>query len=146
MMAKFVRGFIIGAIAGFIIFAIAGCSAEKRLARLIRKHPHLVDTSIVIRMDTIRTQQITTDTIFENVGQVDTLIVDNDTVKTIVIRNHDQFRVKTIVRPIEVVRRDTISIRTIRNIPAKSKSVPWGLIAALLMIYTLAILYFARKK
>lgn len=144
-MAKFIRGFIVGAIAGFIIFAMAGCSAEKRLARLIRKNPHLADTSVVVRMDTIRTQQITTDTIFENVGQVDTLIIDNDTVKTIVIRNHDRFRIKTIVRPMEIIRRDTISIRTIRNIPGKCKPIPWGLVAGLMMIYTLAVLYFARK-
>ena len=93
-----------------ILVALTGCSAEWHLKKAIKKNPSLIQPS-THTIDTliIRDSFAFTDTFVTKT--IDTLTIEKDGVKTIVYRNHDVIRIKTIVKP------DTIRIQKTIRIP-----------------------------
>ena len=93
-----------------LLVMLTGCSAEWHLKKAIKKNPSLIQPSthtidtIVIRDSVAFTDTFTTKTI-------DTLTIEKEGVKTIVYRNHDVIRIKTIVKP------DTIRIQKTIRVP-----------------------------
>ena len=43
---------------------ITACSPTKRLSRLLKKHPYLVNTDTIFRKDTVITKEVLSDTVF----------------------------------------------------------------------------------
>lgn len=57
-----------------ILALISSCTPQGRLNRLIKKHPELVSSYSVVKHDTIVTQSVSTDTIF-NYYTKDTVVI-----------------------------------------------------------------------
>lgn len=93
-----------------LLVMLTGCSAEWHLKKAIKKNPSLIQPSThTIDTIVIRDSVAFTDTFVSKT--IDTLTIEKEGVKTIVYRNHDVIRIKTIVKP------DTIRIQKTIRIP-----------------------------
>jgi len=97
-----------------ILVMSTGCSSQWHLKKAIQKNPslaqistHTIDT-LFVRDSVSITDTFTTETI-------DTITIEKDGVKTIVYRNHDIIRIKTIVKA------DTIRFTKTITLPAQIK-------------------------
>ena len=126
--------------ATIILVMLTGCSAEYHLKKAIKKDPSIIKPTTHVIDTIILTDSVTiTDTFVTKT--IDTLTIEKDGVKTIVYRNHDVIKIKTIVKP------DTIRIQKTISIPQvqykERISVPQlvgtalGLILALLFLILL---------
>ena len=93
-----------------IFILLTGCSAEYHLKKAIKKNPSLVQPSTHTIDTLIVTDSVTIADTFVS-KTIDTLTIEKDGVKTIVYRNHDVIKIKTIVKP------DTIRIQKTITIP-----------------------------
>ena len=93
-----------------LLVMLTGCSAEWHLKKAIKKNPLLIQPSVhTIDTIVIRDSVAFTDTFVSKT--IDTLTIEKEGVKTIVYRNHDVIRIKTIVKP------DTIRIQKTIRVP-----------------------------
>lgn len=93
-----------------LLVMLTGCSAEWHLKKAIKKNPSLIQPSVhTIDTIVIRDSVAFTDTFVSKT--IDTLTIEKEGVKTIVYRNHDVIRIKTIVKP------DTIRIQKTIRVP-----------------------------
>jgi hypothetical protein len=99
-----------------LIFLLTGCSAEWHLNQAIKKNPAMAQTS-VYGIDTIFVRDSITMTDTFTTTEVDTVILTKDGVTTVVYRNHDVIRVKTIVKA------DTIRYTKTITLPPQIKFV-----------------------
>ena len=96
--------------ATIILVMLTGCSAEYHLKKAIKKDPSIIKPTTHVIDTIILTDSVAiTDTFVSKT--IDTLTIEKDGVKTIVYRNHDVIRIKTIVKP------DTIRIQKTITIP-----------------------------
>jgi len=91
-----------------------GCSAEWHLKKAIQKNPAMAQTS-THTIDTLFVRDSVTITDTFTTKSIDTITIEKDGVKTIVYRNHDVIRVKTIVKA------DTIRYTKTITLPAQIK-------------------------
>lgn len=93
-----------------LLVMLTGCSAEWHLKKAIKKNPSLIQPSVhTIDTIVIRDSFAISDTFVSKT--IDTLTIEKEGVKTIVYRNHDVIRIKTIVKP------DTIRIQKTIRVP-----------------------------
>ena len=97
-----------------IMIFFTGCSAEWHLKKAIQKNPSLITTS-THTIDTMFVSDSVTITDTFTTEKVDTITIEKDGVKTIVYRNHDIIRIKTIVKA------DTIRYTKTITLPAQIK-------------------------
>lgn len=83
---------------GCVVVFIASCSVEKRLQRLIKKHPELIKKDTVYVHDTIVTKEIQSDTVFVSKHSIDTFYLEKEKLKVQIIKQRDTIRVKAEVR------------------------------------------------
>lgn len=93
-----------------LLLLLAACTPQKRLDRLIRKHPELVRVDSVKIIDTVITQEISLDTM-RVMNTHDTFIVNRDRLTVQVIRHQDSIYV------FGKCAADTVVIE--RNVPVK---------------------------
>jgi hypothetical protein len=80
-----------------IMIFFTGCSAEWHLKKAIQKNPAMAQTS-THTIDTLFVRDSVSITDTFTTQKVDTITIEKDGVKTIVYRNHDVIRIKTIVK------------------------------------------------
>lgn len=87
------------AIVGCLVVLVS-CSAEKRLQRLIKKHPELVKKDTVYVRDTVITESIKTDTffVFKPYKTTDTFYIEKEKLKVQIIRQRDTIRANAEVK------------------------------------------------
>lgn len=97
-----------------VIILFTGCSSQWHLKQAIKKNPSLIQTS-THTIDTLFVRDSVTITDTFTTEKVDTITIEKDGVKTIVYRNHDIIRIKTIVKA------DTIRYTKTITLPAQIK-------------------------
>ena len=80
-----------------ILVMSTGCSSQWHLKKAIQKNPSLAQTS-THTIDTLFVRDSVTITDTFTTNKVDTITIEKDGVKTIVYRNHDVIRIKTVVK------------------------------------------------
>jgi hypothetical protein len=75
----------------FSLILIIGCSPQKRLARLIDRHPELVRTDTMTFMDTVRTRTVEIDTIimWSQLNRTDTITLIKERLTVRLIKKTD---------------------------------------------------------
>ena len=106
----FVKG---GKLLTLIIF-LTGCSAQWHLEQAIKKNPSLAQTS-THTIDTLFVRDSVTIADTFTTKTIDTITLEKDGVKTIVYRNHDVIRIKTVVKA------DTIRFTKTIQLPPQIK-------------------------
>ena len=128
-----------------LLFLLTGCSAQYHLKQAIKKCPEMAQIS-VYGIDTIFVRDSVTITDTFNTKTIDTLTIEKDGVKTIVYRNHDVIRIKTVVKA------DTIRFTKTITLPPQIQykeriSLPQmvGVGLALILALLFLILLITRK-
>ncbi len=128
-----------------LIVLLTGCSADWYLRQAIKKNPAMAQIS-VYGIDTVfvRDSVTLTDTFVSKT--IDTLTVEKDGVKTVVYRNHDVIRIKTIVKADTI--RYTKTIQLPPQIQYKERlKVPQmvGIGLGMMLLFLLLILLIFKK-
>ena len=97
-----------------ILVMSTGCSAQWHLKKAIQKNPSLAQTR-THTIDTLFVRDSVTITDTFTTQKVDTITLEKDGVKTIVYRNHDVIRIKTVVKA------DTIRFTKTIQLPPQIK-------------------------
>lgn len=128
-----------------LLFILTGCSAEYHLKKAIKKCPEMAQIS-VYGIDTVFVRDSVTITDTFTTKTIDTLTIEKDGVKTIVYRNHDVIRIKTVVKA------DTIRFTKTITLPPQIQykeriSLPQmvGVGLALILALLFLILLITRK-
>jgi len=129
---------------GCIIIFIA-CSPQKKLERLIKKHPELVQKDTIIVRDTVYTKDIHTDTVFFSFKKTDTFYLEKEKLKIQIIKKYDTLKVSADVK------RDTVFLE--KKIPVEKLVVKKDfspllnkLIILSLLLLIIIFLYDKRKN
>jgi|688.fasta_scaffold155226_2 hypothetical protein len=120
-----------------LLLFLSSCTPQKRLERLIRKHPELVRVDSVKIIDTIITQSVSIDTM-QVMNTYDTFIVNRDRLTVQVIRHQDSIYVYGKCAGDTVVLERKIPVRIIEV--KESTSVPWWVYVFLILV--LVVLWF----
>ena len=80
-----------------ILVMSTGCSSQWHLKKAIQKNPAMAQTS-THTIDTLFVRDSVSITDTFTTKTIDTITIEKDGVKTIVYRNHDVIRIKTIVK------------------------------------------------
>jgi hypothetical protein len=75
--------------AAMVFMAIHGCTPQKRLQRLVKKHPELIKTDTIRIHDTIYTATIRHDTVIHERALYDTIRIEKDRLRVEVFRVRD---------------------------------------------------------
>jgi hypothetical protein len=97
-----------------IMIFFTGCSAEWHLKQAIKKNPAMAQTS-THTIDTLFVRDSVTITDTFTTQTIDTITLEKNGVKTIVYRNHDVIRIRTVVKA------DTIRFTKTIQLPPQIK-------------------------
>lgn len=129
-----------------LIFLLTGCSAEWHLNQAIKKNPAMAQIS-VYGIDTIFVRDSITMTDTFTTTEVDTVTVTKDGVTTVVYRNHDVIRVKTIVKADTIRYTKTITLPPqIKFVERKKGMEKYGPYLGILLLILLMISIFKNSR
>ena len=117
----------------YLIIVLVSCSAQRRITRIINKHPELSNTidSIVIKeYETFDTQTF--------VDEIDSLVIENQSVTTKIFRYYDTFRVEQDIKPDTIVKYVT-KIQPYKKELKQSRRWLWALGLVLVFIILVAV-------
>ena len=117
----------------YLIIVLVSCSAQRRITRIINKHPELSNTidSIVIKeYETFDTQTF--------VNEIDSLVIENQSVTTKIFRYYDTLRVEQDIKPDTIVKYVT-KIQPYKKELKQSKQWLWALGLVLVLIILVAV-------
>lgn len=142
----------------FLFLFIQSCSPQMRLNRLLTKHPELAKVQTIekeitiIEDDTVRIPEYKYDT---TVTISDTISIDNQRFTIQIIKHDTIYKIKTVLKPFEVIQKDTIKytyIDTInvfeyKNLTFKEKSQlrGQGMLIMLFIILLIIIIWQAIR-
>ena len=117
----------------YLIIVLVSCSAQRRITRIINKHPELSNTidSIVIKeYETFDTQTF--------VNEIDSLVIENQSVTTKIFRFYDTLRVEQDIKPDTIVKYVT-KIQPYKKELKRSNQWLWALGLVLVLIILVAV-------
>lgn len=117
----------------YLIIVLVSCSAQRRITRIINKHPELsntIDSVVIKKYETFDTQTF--------VNEIDSLVIENQSVTTKIFRFYDTLRVEQDIKPDTIVKYVT-KIQPYKKELKRSKQWLWALGLALVFIILVAV-------
>ena len=117
----------------YLIIVLVSCSAQRRITRIINKHPELsntIDSVVIKEYETFDTQTF--------VNEIDSLVIENQSVTTKIFRFYDTLRVEQDIKPDTIVKYVT-KIQPYKKELKKSKQWLWALGLVLVLIILVAV-------
>jgi hypothetical protein len=130
---------------------LASCSAERRLQRLLNKHPELSRTDTLHIHDTIT---LPADTVWWTEVVLDTLTVETERIKIRIVRVPTGSPCDTVALPLHIegiakadtiYRTVTVEVPRIVPCPPGAKVASWWRIVALVLAGVVALLIYSRR-
>lgn len=115
-MRFFIHSFYI-----LVLIVLAGCSAQKRLARLLESFPELKEPETIIIKDTIYTPVHHFDTSFVYDSWIDTVTIEKDKLQVQLIRVNDTVFVNAASNPDTIYINKPFEVERIKYVTEKSK-------------------------
>lgn len=117
----------------YLIIVLVSCSAQRRITRIINKHPELsntIDSVVIKEYETFDTQTF--------VNEIDSLVIENQSVTTKIFRYYDTLRVEQDIKPDTIVKYVT-KIQPYKKELKQSKQWLWALGLVLVLIILVAV-------
>ena len=117
----------------YLIIVLVSCSAQRRITRIINKHPELsntIDSVVIKEYETFDTQTF--------VNEIDSLVIENQSVTTKIFRFYDTLRVEQDIKPDTIVKYVT-KIQPYKKELKQSKQWLWALGLVLVLIILVAV-------
>jgi hypothetical protein len=128
-----------------IISLLISCSPQKRLNRLLKKHPELVQTDTIWKPDTIITVEVKADTIIkmEDVVKGDTIYItkENLIVKTFYNYHDSTIYVSAKCKSDTIIREIPVQVQTISAKPTTD----WNFYLLIILSILVFIALFRKK-
>lgn len=121
------------------------CSPQKKLRKLLKKHPELLnikDTVEVVRTDTITIDRIETDTSFHS--SVDSIIIEKEKLRIVYRKIRDSVYIKGEYLGDTIVRTDTVKVEV--KIAEVRKPTLWEEVRGWLWLLILIVLGIVFRK
>ena len=126
-----------------ILVMLTGCSAQWHLDKAVKKDPSIIKPSTHTIDTIILTDSVTiTDTFVTKT--IDTITLEKDGVKTIVYRDHDIIRIKTVVKPDTIRIQKTITIPQVQYKERITTTQKVGVIIGFVLLLLLLLALFKR--
>lgn len=126
-----------------ILVMLTGCSAQWHLEKAVQKDPSIIKPSVHTIDTIIFTDSVAiTDTFVTKT--IDTLTIEKDGVKTIVYRDHDIIRIKTVVKPDTIRIQKTITIPQVQYKERITTTQKAGVIIGFVLLLLLLLALFKR--
>lgn len=125
-----------------LLLIIVGCSPQKRLQRLVSKHPELVQTDTIKLTDTTYIPGTKIDTTFVH-GKNDTIVFWKDNIKVQIINHFDTTQVVITKPPDTIIKKINVPVQKIVIV---NKDHSFWLIAALVSWCLLLLVLWIYKK
>ena len=117
----------------YLIIVLVSCSAQRRITRIINKHPELsntIDSVVIKKYETFDTQTF--------VNEIDSLVIENQSVTTKIFRFYDTLRVEQDIKPDTIVKYVT-KIQPYKKELKRSNQWLWALGLVLVLIILVAV-------
>ena len=117
----------------YLIIVLVSCSAQRRITRIINKHPELsntIDSVVIKEYETFDTQTF--------VDEIDSLVIENQSVTTKIFRYYDTLRGEQDINPDTIVKYVT-KIQPYKKELKQSKQWLWALGLVLVLIILVAV-------
>ena len=117
----------------YLIIVLVSCSAQRRITRIINKHPELsntIDSVVIKEYETFDTQTF--------VNEIDSLVIENQSVTTKIFRYYDTLRVEQDIKPDTIVKYVT-KIQPYKKELKQSRQWLWALGLVLVFIILVVI-------
>lgn len=119
------------------LIIIVSCSPQKRLNRLIDKHPSLVESDTVFIKDTIITKEVKSDTAFFYL--IDSIIVTNEKLEIKYIKNNDTIYLSGKCKSDTIYYTNEVLVEKVVYKEAKKKVSFWNKIELILALLILMV-------
>lgn len=123
-----------------LILFLASCTPQKRLDRLIRRHPELVRVDSVKIVDTVITRDVSIDTM-RVMNTHDTFIVNRDRLTVQVIRHQDSIYVFGKCAADTIVIERSVPVKVVQ---ANSDEGALKLVVPVLLVILMLMIFFRR--
>ena len=128
------------------MFMICSCSPEKRLNRLLTKHPDLIQIDSVLVSDTILIPERKYDTLVK-ILEGDTIIIIKDRITTKLIKlPGDSIIVQTTVPGDTIVKTHYIYNTVYKDSDKWYNEIPWWVVLVLILTMLLLIIVVLKKS
>jgi len=137
---------LISILLGLVLFC--GCGPQRRLARLLERHPELRTTDTITLSDTIPLCGVRADTSVPLAVIRDSVVVEKERLQVVVRKVRDTLYIRGKCKPDTVVIRRRIPVERIHIIRPDLRSaligrIPW-MVAALVAVFVMAIYLLSR--
>lgn len=127
-----------------LISLLLSCSAEKKLAKLVQKHPELVSNDTITITDTIVTSSVKSDTILYNQPTTDTVIIKKEKLTIKYFNTRDSIFIEGKCDPDTIIKEIPVKVNTINPVKYETKTPTWAYM--LLGILLFIIIIIVAKK
>jgi hypothetical protein len=130
-------------VSSFIILLaiLFSCSPQKRLNRLLKKHPELVQTDTIWKTDTVIVEAVKIDTTFKFKHDTITIVEDRLTVKTFFNYHDSTIYISAKCKSDTIIREIPVQVQTISAKPTTD----WNLILLIILGILVFIALFRKK-
>jgi hypothetical protein len=126
-----------------ILLLFASCSPQKRLNRLLDKHPQLTAKDTVMINDTIITEHISHDTLLNWATLYDTAYIEKERLRIKIVRHNDSIYIKGECLSDTIYRQHKVYVDKI--IYKKNKKDGWINRGLFFLLLIFAIAYLLRR-
>ena len=106
---------------GLVLIALASCSPQKQLAKLLEKYPELLQTETITVTDTVIVPEQHYDTAFIWNSIIDTFTVEKENLWLKIIRHTDTITVEGGARTDTIIQYKNVEVEKIKYVKEKSK-------------------------
>ena len=106
---------------GLVLIALASCSPQKQLAKLLEKYPELLQTETITVIDTVIVPEQHYDTTFVWNSIIDTFTVEKENLWLKIIRHTDTITVEGGARTDTIIQYKNVEVEKIKYVKEKSK-------------------------
>lgn len=136
-------------ICSLLLLATFSCSPQKRLARLTRHYPELVNTDTLYIKDTVISKSIKTDTLLLWSRIADTIVLQKDRLRIQIIKQYDTLRISAQVEADTIILERKIPVEKIKYQAPKTPLKTYLISAAIgfgLCVFFYTLVFIRNKK
>lgn len=130
-----------------ILLLVIGCSPQKRLDRLIRKHPELVKVDTATVIDTVIIPKVTVDTVLKDTTYFrllrDTIVINNDRLTIRQYHTRDSIFITGECKDSIIIREVSVPYQTVKAVTSEKIPLYIKIIIVLMLV---ALLYVLVRK
>lgn len=143
-MKKFIKNGLLLFCFALCIF-LTNCSPQKRINRILNRHPELKRDTVYTIHDTTFTKSFSYDTLYNYTHSRDTVVIERKNVQVKIYHTNDTIYLKTNVRPDTIIKQIKVPIRQMVYTIDERKQWSMFWLGSALVLFLLALIWLVLK-